>query len=486
MSTKVLVVVAGAVTVGCLLLRNKKPRRNRKSQGKPIPQIHQSMYEVIKGFASSYFPQFLYYLSRSNPSVAFLPLPLAQDVILCSDPIAAKVVFEKCGKSTLYSAIDPFLHGPNLFTHASAKPPQRKEILKGFDLRAVERFREVSEDLFKKWIEEMKRGTEEQREFEPTPNLLSLILKTICKGGFDYDIPDEDGAQLLELFALISVEAKLQLYSPLRKLAASLGLISNHRRALEMATQAYKIVERMIAHYRAQGNEDSAPLMAAIDRCPVYTSDEERKRDIAVLLVAGHDTTAFQIAWCLNDLASHPEVQSELRQQILSCTPAGAAQEGQWGRDSPLLNFVVKESQRVHSVAVCLFREAKEGPVHLPSGQVIEKGSLIAIDLFSAMRNETYYPNADEWRPERWSGTAEETATANAAFIPFSTGARSCVGLTVALVQMRVFLGMLVRNFEIERTANPVLAHCITLEPHGLRIRLKPVFTEDTHTQATS
>jgi cytochrome P450 len=76
--------------------------------------------------------------------------------------------------------------------------------------------------------------------------------------------------------------------------------------------------------------------------------------------------------------------------------------------------------------------------------------------------------------PRRWLG---ETAGARdvSAQIPFGSGPRICPGRVLALLEMKLLLSMLYRNFNVERVDGPeaVREHfALTMSPVGLKVRL--------------
>ena len=70
-----------------------------------------------------------------------------------------------------------------------------------------------------------------------------------------------------------------------------------------------------------------------------FSYEDERVAQLLEFLIAGHDTTAFSIAWILLSLARNPEEQSKLRESL-----------GENWNASEQLKRVVKEGMRLHPV----------------------------------------------------------------------------------------------------------------------------------------
>ena len=82
-------------------------------------------------------------------------------------------------------------------------------------------------------------------------------------------------------------------------------------------------------------------------------------------------------------------------------------------------------------------------------------------------------PNS--FNPQRWLG--ERTGAHDpTAFIPFGSGPRMCPGRSLALVEMRMLLSMLYKNFDVERVGNSsdvAEEAAFTMSPTGLAVRLR-------------
>ena len=88
----------------------------------------------------------------------------------------------------------------------------------------------------------------------------------------------------------------------------------------------------------------------------------------------------------------------------------------------------------------------------------------LALEPFSSTKSvgatASDIPEATRFWPERWlQATPEPQRFESARSIPFGSGPRICPGRSLALLEMRLVLGMVYRHFEVERTIAAAAVH---------------------------
>ncbi len=188
-------------------------------------------------------------------------------------------------------------------------------------------------------------------------------------------------------------------------------------------------------------------------------TDAELRDQLITLLLAGHETTATTLAWCLHELARRPEV---LR------TAQRAADE----HDDEYLSAVAKEALRKRPVIYEVARRLTQ-PVDI-AGYRIPAGSVVAPGIGLVQTDPANYPEPDEFRPERFIGAQPAANT----WIPFGGGVRRCLGAGFSLMEASVVLGEVLRRYDVRPDrARPEgqRARNITLVPaRGARIAVQP------------
>lgn len=226
-------------------------------------------------------------------------------------------------------------------------------------------------------------------------------------------------------------------------------------------------------------------------------SDSEIIGNAFVNIVAGHETTANVLHFTLAYLASSPASQRRLQRDIDNLL--GNTDAETWDYEAclnPLLGSmvgaVINETLRLLPPVVDIPKmvtPAQDQSVTIQGvGHVLPRDSSIGVVIAAAQRNPRYWPtkpskitNAEtdinDFVPERWfqtdstkgSNTAVESGDTEdfggytgsdtsaqlyrpprGSFIPFSDGARACLGRRVAIVELVSALAVIFQKYSIE------------------------------------
>jgi len=258
-------------------------------------------------------------------------------------------------------------------------------------------------------------------------------------------------------------------------------------RVLDRAlAEVRKVQQRLVTETRerltARGSDDVEPrdfveamLLARDDEGKPF-SDDVVYGNMMTMLLAGEDTTAHTLAWVVHHLCERPDVVARMRAEV----DAALGQEltppdFESAQTFPYLDAVASETMRLRPVAPFLGLEANEdvviGDVLVPKGSWVD--TLTRLPALAAH----HFAEPEAFRPERWLDERPPSeAHVSAASMPFGSGPRICPGRSLALMEMRIVLATLVRNFDVERVgdADGVREHfAFTMSPRGLRVRLR-------------
>jgi cytochrome P450 len=230
---------------------------------------------------------------------------------------------------------------------------------------------------------------------------------------------------------------------------------------------------------RADGGAEGRPnflesLVAARDDQGRPFSEDAIIGNLVQMLLAGEDTTANTIAWCIHELCDRPDLVAELSAEIDGVLGPDRVPSYDAVSRLAVPGAVASEAMRIRPVVPVLPLEARRdealGDLAVPGG------TPIWILTRPIAANAAAFEEPDKFDPHRWLDGGRRGGTHDAsAHRPFGAGPRVCPGRSLALIEMRMVLAMLYRNFSVERVgvASGVFERfSFTMRPAGLRVRL--------------
>ena len=188
-------------------------------------------------------------------------------------------------------------------------------------------------------------------------------------------------------------------------------------------------------------------------------------------MMAGHDTTAYQLSWIIIELARHPDVLKKLRVELDSISSSGDKMIFTPQNLSKMiyLNYVIKEGMRLWPVAAV--GASRVLAADIPWGdKVLKKGSIVAVSFFAMFRRGIRL--AEEFIPERWLESDPEACLLKDISFPFSIGKRACVGQTLALLELKLVLATLFYSYDFQCITDISEMYYITLKPQNASFKV--------------
>ncbi|KAI8056658.1 cytochrome P450 [Syncephalis plumigaleata] len=225
-------------------------------------------------------------------------------------------------------------------------------------------------------------------------------------------------------------------------------------------------------------NDTLQKMIDAVDEETGATmSEEQLVAQSIMLMVAGTDTTAATITWTMHLLFEHPEYLRKLYDEIKSVYPDHSTPISHDDIQSlPYLDAVLHESMRLRPIAAHgMTRLVPEGGIVI-DGHYIPAGTNVITSVVSLHHTESVFPNPTVFNPDRWITTPEELAELKQHWVAFSVGPRSCIGRSLAWMELRLAVVELVRRF----TFTPIDGYNMTpvfhfiLRPKDARLMVKP------------
>jgi cytochrome P450 len=295
-------------------------------------------------------------------------------------------------------------------------------------------------------------GSDCDLEAELTHFTADVIFRTI----FSKPLAGDDADRIFRAFAAFqraAPKATMPQYRP-RWWQALIGG-GAQRTTDEAAAEIRALLQRQVAprHAAFHGGQPTgqvdilASLLAAQDPDTGRSLDvEELVNEIAVLYLAGHETSASALAWTLHFLAHDGAVQQRVQAEIDAVLAGGADIDVERLRELDLTRRVFRETLRLYPPLSFLVREASADACL--RDKTVHAGATVVVSPWLIHRHREYWERPDEFDPDRFLTDAGR-ASARRAYLPFSLGPRVCVGAGFALQEATLVLALLLREFSV-------------------------------------
>ena len=188
-----------------------------------------------------------------------------------------------------------------------------------------------------------------------------------------------------------------------------------------------------------------ASLIEARDKAGNPFTEEEIIDQVAVMFLAGHETSASALSWALHLIARDESVQKRMQVEA----DAAFAEDDLKPSNLRKLKFtrdVFRETMRLYPPIAFVPRD-----ITIPEkmrDKDLKSGSAVFIPIWLLHRHREIWSNPDAFDPDRFEREAEKAAIRQA-YMPFSQGPRVCLGASFAMQEAVIILAMVARHFEI-------------------------------------
>jgi cytochrome P450 len=391
-------------------------------------------------------------------------LPFQPPFVMLSDPDAVKELFtappDVVHPGEGARVLEPII-GRNsvILLDESAHLEQRKLMLPAFHGEKMKRLTGLMTELTEAEVSSWPTGA----PIELHPRLQRLTLEIILRAVFGL----EQGASLDRLRDLLTEvlafsESPLSVLPALQRFAPWLPSLRRFQQVIQKVDAAvYAVIEER-REAGTDGREDilSMLLEARHEADDSPMSAEELRDELMTALVAGHETTASQLAWTFERLAREPAVVSRLTEELDS------------GQGEEYLTATIHEILRLRPVLPNAEPRLTKQPVTI-CGYRYPPGVSLLASAYLVQHDPELYPEPYAFRPERFLGQTPGTYT----WIPFGGGRRRCLGASFALQEMKIVLSQVLTRFELApgtARPEPTGRRSITFSPgQGARVVLR-------------
>ena len=427
-------------------------------------------------------------LIKRNPNVKAITTNqgLRAAVILIDSQLKKEFLYKQQHylKDELVVAPLKILMGNGLVTSAGDDWKRHRALLsKAFDYNFLRESVKQIDNIAKKSLSEFPtlKGVEMIREFEKiTGEVVGVLFFGECLNKTEFYF---EGKQL----SLALADLLPELIQAIRNgLVLIFGLkivkwriVPSQRRILRKIDRfkylCSKIIEERKKKYKKEkvSSNKTSPvdkdlldiLFEFQENTPEALSDQEILDEFITFFLAGMDTTGHLIAMVAYNLTQYPDYLEMIRNEVALHYKNGSnITIDDLNKMEFLGNFIKETLRMTPPVPALVTRVAIED--HMIGEFKIKKGTLVNINLMCTNFSPKYYDKPEEFNPMRWNN--KESINDPFGFIPFSAGARNCIGQHLSLLEAKIVIS----NFVSMYNFKPIEGYTHKM---GLKFMYRPI-----------
>ncbi len=213
---------------------------------------------------------------------------------------------------------------------------------------------------------------------------------------------------------------------------------------MKNAEEMERVVRKVIARKKEAGltgNDILSIMIQMHEEDPERLSEHELIGHTTTMFRGGYNPSGMALYWTIFLLSQHPEkwknVLEELDQLVEGDIPTEQEVE-----NMPYLEGALKEAMRLFPAGTWTGRLAIQD--FTLDAHCFSKGTWVMMSPYITHRIPEVFPEPYKFWPERWLSIHPSAYE----FMPFSAGPRYCIGASLAMMQLKIALTMLIKRFQ--------------------------------------
>ena len=371
----------------------------------------------------------------------------------------------------LHELLSPLL-GESIFTTNGEVWKKQRELLRpSFEMTRINKvFNLMSEavadmmDRFSKYPNHAIIEVDEAMTFITA----DVIFRTIMSSKLD----EEKGKKILNTFVTFQEQSVHTAMRRMFRFPKWLSYVLGDRKRAKAGDVIRQVLSNIIKpRYDMADNAEFEDILGSL--LLVVDADtnkrfsfEEILDQVAMLFLAGHETTASSLTWTLYLLSLYPKEQEKAYEEITQILQGGAIEISHL-RQFKYLTNIFKESLRLYPPVGFFAREAKKDTQ--VRDKLIKKGSGVLIAPWLIHRHEEFWTNPHGFNPSRFEGEYKKDA-----YLPFGVGERICIGQGFAMQEAILILANILKTYKLELEEGfvpDVVGRLTVRSANGMRIK---------------
>ncbi|KAJ3248013.1 hypothetical protein HDU78_002447 [Chytriomyces hyalinus] len=322
--------------------------------------------------------------------------------------------------------------------------------------------------------------------------MTNFTFETIGKTGFGYDFglldsPNAPVHPFISAMAFCLSESvnrvmQLNVYKKL-PLSANYRYERERKLMVGIVDEVVKVRKEQIAQKKEVPKDLLTFMLTEKSSEGVTMSDSLIRDQVLTFLIAGHETTSNTLSWALFELDRNPHVLEACLQEIVNVGISDEVPTDRQITDMVYIERVVKETLRMHAPVRQVGKTARKDTT-LPGNYFIPEGTHMHIAVDALHHNPHVFESPEVFDPDRFLPENESKRSVYS-WMPFSYGARSCIGRQFAVQEAKVGLAVILRKFKFT-TVDPSAVNYDPKNPTTSPVNLWMKVTPQTNLPSSS
>lgn len=352
----------------------------------------------------------------------------------------------------LHELLNPLL-GDSIFTTNDKVWEKQRDLIKpSFEMTRISRvfthMKNAANDLIEH-LDKNKSGSVVEVDEEMTYTTADVIFRTIMSERLDR----EEGKKVINAFITFQEETARAAMRKMFCFPRWISYFLGEKRRLAAGEEIRVVLANIIkprydavTNGKEIQNEDILSSLLQVVDCDTNErfSFEEILDQVAMLFLAGHETTASSLTWTLYLLSMFQEEQEKAYAEVLE-VQGDEEVTIQHIRKMKYLTNIFKEALRLYPPVGFYARESKNDITM--RGKDIKKGAAMVVAPWLIHRHKDFWDNPDGFDPTRYEKGKEIKKDT---YLPFGMGERVCIGQGFAMQESILILSSILKNYKLE------------------------------------
>lgn len=347
--------------------------------------------------------------------------------------------------------LEPLL-GESIFTTNGEQWKKQREMLNpSFEMARISHVFGLMNDAVKEMNQLLHaNGTPNRIDIDPEMTYVTadIIFRTILSSRLDR----EDAKRIIEAFALFQEETARTAMRTMFKVPQWLWFFTGESKRIKAGNEIREVLSRIIRpryDIAVQQKGDERDILSSLLQAVDTESGEcfsfnEILDQVAMLFLAGHETSASALTWAIYLLSLYPDIQENAYKEVMDIVGDGEFDAGSV-KKMQLVTNIFKETLRLYPPVGFFARENTNETTM--RDKTIQKGASVVVAPWLIHRHTEFWENPNGFDPDRFN---DPKSIQKDTYLPFGMGPRICIGASFAMQEAVLILATILRDFKIQ------------------------------------